>query len=340
MSTITIPLDGKLTDVKRELIPLAEAYLDIQNPRIQYYLDARLNNDLTSEQVQMALIESNGQYPKLKENIEANGGIYNPIWVVPDERYYKIIEGNSRAMVYLELSQKYPNDDKWKTIDAYILPIAVERYKINFIRLEAHLFGTTPWDAYEKARELYRLYTEEDYSVQRLQRLTKLSGNDIRNNIQAFKDMNQQYLPKYGNPGEQLKFSYFVEFRKNKELRAMLHQQQLSLEQFCDLVGQGRLGRGEDVRRLSQVWADDSARAELINHGMQAALEQLALKNPGANSKLFERISEVIHGLEHIEFGEYSEMKLGLQPAKVQQLVRLHEVLSGLLADLGGAASG
>jgi len=53
--------------------------------------------------------------------------------------------------------------------------------RINFIRLEKHLFGTTPWSAYEKARELHRLHNDEDYSIKRLQSLTKLSSAEIRN---------------------------------------------------------------------------------------------------------------------------------------------------------------
>ena len=180
MSTISIPLDGKQTEIERKAIPLDLILLDIENPRIQYHLDSRLNDDITQEKVRFALAVGNEQYDKLKAHIEMNGGIWNPIWVVPEGHYYKVIEGNSRSLAYSELAEKYVNDAKWKAIDACVLPHAVERHKINFIRLEAHLFGQTPWDAYEKARELYRLSEEEDYSVKRLSQLTKLSPHDIQ----------------------------------------------------------------------------------------------------------------------------------------------------------------
>jgi hypothetical protein len=335
MDKIIINLDGKPTDVVRQSIPLNKIILDVQNPRIQYYLDTRLHDEVNQDKIKFALAEGNEQYPRLKEHIERNGGIYNPIWVTPKDDYFLVIEGNTRAYIYEELSEKYVHDDRWKTIDSYTLPEKVEKHKINFIRLEAHLFGQTPWDAYEKARELYRLHTEEDYSLKRLEQLTKMSAFDIRNNIQAFKDMEEQYLTKYDSPIERLKFSYFVEFRKNKELKKLVKDGKLILVDFCEWVGQGKFGRGEDVRKLSLVLKDDEARQALIEDDFQAALDQLEQKNPSAKSKLFEKIEDVISGLENMHFSEYDEIKRGLQPAKVESLKRLYEVVSNFLKSIG-----
>ena len=121
---------------------------------------------------------------------------------------------------------------------------------INFIRLEKHLFGPTSWEAYEKARELYRLQVEEDYSLRRLGQLTKLAASDVKNNMETFKNMEEQYLPRYNKLAERLKFSYFVEFRKNKELRRLVKEGKSSLMDFCDWVGEGKFRRGEGIRRL------------------------------------------------------------------------------------------
>ncbi|WP_435548720.1 hypothetical protein [Desulfobacterium sp. N47] len=261
------------------------------------------------------------QYEKLKEHIERNSGIYDPIWVVPEEDYFKVIEGNTRSFIYEELSEKYVNDLKWQTIDSYVLPFKVERNVINFIRLEKHLFGTTPWDAYEKARELYRLYSDEDYSLKRLEQLTKLRTSEIKNNIQAFMDMEEQYLPKYNKPSERLKFSYFVEFRKNKELKRLVNEGKISLMDFCDWVGEGKFGRGEDIRRLPLVLKDEQSKQALIDDDFRAALEQLEQKNPAAKSKLFEKIEDVIAGLESLPFGELDEIKRGQQPSSAYPTV-------------------
>jgi hypothetical protein len=335
MDMLSVNLDGISTQIRRLKINLKQLILDIENPRIQYFLDTRLNDNITQEKIKFALAEGNDQYEKLKEHIERNGGIYDPIWVVPKDEFYIVIEGNTRAFIHEELSEKYINDEKWKSIESYVLPYKVNRNVINFIRLEKHLFGPTPWDAYEKARELYRLNIEEDYSYKRLQQLTKLTASDIKNNIQAFMDMEEQYLLKYNKPAERLKFSYFVEFRKNKELKRLVKEGKLSLLDFCDWVGEGKFRRGEDIRKLPLALKDEQSRQALIDDNFQAALDQLEQKNPGVKSKLFEKIEDVIDGLQSIPFGELDEIKRGLQPAKITSLKRLYGITSNLLKDIG-----
>jgi hypothetical protein len=332
---IQINLDGISTEIKLKKIPLNLIILDIENPRIQYFLDTRLNDNISQENIKFALAESNDQYDKLKEHIETNGGIYDPIWIVPQDKYYIVIEGNTRAFIYEELSEKYTNDKKWKEIRAYILPHKIDKKIINFIRLEKHLFGQTPWSAYEKARELYRLHTQEDYPLQRLEKLTKLKTSDIQNSIQAYKDMEDQYLPKYNKSTERLKFSYFVEFRKNKELKKLVKTGKLSLMEFCEWVGEGKFDRGEQIRSLPLVLKDEAAKQELINDNFKAALDQLEQKNPAVKSKLFSKIEEVIGDLVKMSFAELDELRRGLQPAKVSSLEQLHDISERILKDIG-----
>lgn len=278
MDNLTVNLDGIPTEIKRLKIPLKQLILDIENPRIQYYLDTRLNDDITQDKVKFALAEGNDQYERLKDHIKRNRGIYDPIWIVPKDGYFLVIEGNTRAFIYEELSEKYVNDKKWKEIDAYILPYKIDRNVINFIRLEKHLFGPTPWAAYEKARELYRLHTQEDYSLKRLEQLTKLSTYEIRNNIQAYMDMEEQYLKKYNKPSERLKFSYFVEFRKNKGLKKLVREGKVSLMEFCDWIGEGKFSRGEDIRKLPMLLKDEQSRQTLIDNNFLSPKEGQSVK--------------------------------------------------------------
>jgi hypothetical protein len=94
MDSLSINLDGIPTEIRRLKIDLKQLILDIENPRIQYFLDTRLNDDITQEKIKFALAEGNDQYEKLKEHIERNAGIYDPIWVVSKEEFYTVIEGN------------------------------------------------------------------------------------------------------------------------------------------------------------------------------------------------------------------------------------------------------
>jgi hypothetical protein len=92
--------------------------------------------------------------------------------------------------------------------------------------------------------------------------------------------------------------------RKNKEFRRLVKEGKLSLVAFCDWVGEGKFRRGEDIRKLSLVLKDEQSREALIGDNFQAALDQLEQKNPAVKSKLFEKIEDVIDGLESLPFGE------------------------------------
>jgi hypothetical protein len=49
MDKIIVNLDGISTEIKRGKIPLKQLILDFGNPRIQYFLDTRLNDNITQE---------------------------------------------------------------------------------------------------------------------------------------------------------------------------------------------------------------------------------------------------------------------------------------------------
>jgi hypothetical protein len=61
MDALRVNLDGISTEIKRLRIPLTKLILDIENPRIQYFLDTRLNDNITQEKIQFALAEGNDQ---------------------------------------------------------------------------------------------------------------------------------------------------------------------------------------------------------------------------------------------------------------------------------------
>jgi len=61
MEALRVNLDGISTEIKRLRIPLSKLILDIENPRIQYFLDTRLNDNITQEKIQFALAEGNDQ---------------------------------------------------------------------------------------------------------------------------------------------------------------------------------------------------------------------------------------------------------------------------------------
>jgi hypothetical protein len=53
MSTISVNLDGLTVEIQRVQVPLKKLILDVENPRIQYYLDTRLNDNITQEKIKL-----------------------------------------------------------------------------------------------------------------------------------------------------------------------------------------------------------------------------------------------------------------------------------------------
>jgi len=260
MAQIQVNLEGVPVAVENRRVSLSALKLDAENPRIGLYSDSQPKASFSDDEIKHAIVNRTPDaYAKLRDSIEINKGIINPIWVGPLQHgKHLVIEGNTRVLIYLELAEKYPTDDLWKTIPANVLPTGIRDSQINFVRLEAHLREITPWDAYERARYLYLLNEEEGYSVTRLEQLTRLRRAGIETEIRAFRDMSDVYNNKFpDDPYQSQKFSYFVEFEKNNRLKQQVEKLG-GMPSFCDWVGTQRLPKAENVRTLGEILAHDA----------------------------------------------------------------------------------
>lgn len=314
MEKLTINIDGVPTEITTKKVDIDKIYLDQENPRIGLFRDSQIKEDLSQDEIRFALINKNPEaFDKLRYSIEVNDGIINPIWLQPlNNEKYIIIEGNTRLVIYKELNDKYPHKEAYKKILSRVLPGRVTERQKDFIKLEAHLRGTTPWDSYEKARYLYLLNDREGYSVPVLQRLTRLSQNEIRLFIQAFLDMQDQYLPRFGDdPSEVFKFSYFVEYEKNTKLKEEMKRHNLTMSDFCNWVGSSRIPRAMLVRELQPLLESKETRETFISKGYDYALDKLSIIKPTLTSPLFENIEKVIEGLRNLPSWEIGEIREG-----------------------------
>jgi len=329
MSKRQVNIAGIPTGIEEKEIEIKSIEFDRDNPRISFFKDVQ-PHDLNQKEITYALKNKNPQaFRKLKESIKANKGIIYPIWIIPlGKGVYRVIEGNTRLIIYRELNEEFLNDKTYLIIPCWILPESIEEEQMSFIRLEAHLRGTTDWDTYERARYLYVLNVEEGFSIRMLERLTKLKRDEIETAIKAFKDMEQQYLPKYGkDPSEVHKFSYFVEFEKNTKLQEIMKKNNFSVEDLCDWVGEGKITRAPDVRELPDILSYDSVREEFIKKGFDYAIEILDVIKPDKTSKLFQYVERVVDGLNNIPSWEITEMKKGNQPNRVEIINKLNRTV-------------
>jgi hypothetical protein len=329
MAQLQVNLEGSSVVIEQRKVPLHTLLLDEDNPRIGLYKDSQLKPTLSSDDIRHAIVNrSPDAYAKLRDSIEINKGIINSIWVGPmQDGKHLVIEGNTRVLIYRELSEKYPTSETWNNVPANILPVGIQESQINFIRLEAHLRGVTEWDAYERARYLYILNEKEGYSIRRLEQLTRLRREEIETEIRAFRDMSEVYNSRFpDDPYQSQKFSYFVEYERSNRIKQEIQNNQLGIADFCDWVGTGRILKAENVRRLADVLDNPIATQYFLNEGYDRALSYLALAQPDLVSPLFQRIEDVIQGLRRLPFYEVEQIRNGEQPGRKRLLSELAQV--------------
>jgi len=312
MNELIIPIDGKETIIKVRAIGIDKLELDELNPRISFFRDNQVTDSLTEDEIIFALTNKKPEaFRKLKDSIHNNKGIVYPIWIehVRDKKY-KVIEGNIRVVVYQQLQKEEPYEDIWKTILCNVLPHEIDEEQKNFIRLQSHLRGTTEWDAYEKAKYLYKLWQEDGWSKSRLEKQTKMTIKQIEENIDAYKIMEEQYLPKYGDdPNEVSKFSYFVEYIKDKKLQRLMEKSSKNVKDFCDWVAdKEKIPTGQGVRRLRDIFENEDTKKAFINKGFDTAMQILEFKKPHLVSSFYKDIENVIEGLKEINAQELDKI--------------------------------
>ena len=327
---IDLPIAGLTQEVEIGELDVDSLILDKDNPRIGFFIDSwkEIREDFSQEQLANALEENIENIERLKINIESNKGITVPIWVCKSGKNYIVIDGNTRVMIYRELKKKHP--EIYKKIKAYILPENTTDKTKNFIRLLFHLRGSNNWEVYERARAIYNLWmkgdTEEDLASK-----TKLSISQIKRWREAYQNMTEQFLSKYGEEPDSLsKFSYFIEY-ENPKIKDGMEISGLTIGDFSDWVGKNEIRKAQDVRNLKIIFNDKEATKLLVKKGYAAAIERLKFTHPETGSELFESIEEVITGLRDMSRLEEEEIIKGESPSKRDLIKELHKELEKIV---------
>lgn len=276
-----------------ELLPVDKVELDTRNPRIRRFLEFH-EGEKTEALIALALNVTGASTEagmrdattpaKLKASIVANGGIRQPIIVnkTSDGRFV-CIEGNTRLWIYRRLL-KDEAEGQWSSIPA-LVHADLEREDIDAIRLQAHLVGPRPWDAYSKAKYLWELQNIEMMSLPRIIDLCGGSQRDVTVAIAAYADMESFYRPLcIKDDFDTERYTGFVEYQSNKVQSAILSAG-FDGSDFASWIHGRKINNLQEVRQLPNILKNKNATKVFLQKGVKAAAELLDRPDMDTNLK-------------------------------------------------------
>ena len=258
------------TTTRNERLAVASIEYDRENPRIKVALE-KYGDKVNAERIYFALRTategetSTGSYHALKDSIQADGGIRFPIVVVERGDGFTCIDGNTRLAIYKQFQREgVPGD--WDSINATVMTNPAQR-DIEAVRVSAHLVGAREWPAYEKARYLHYLRSQELMDYSEMIALCGGRRSEIEQQIDAFHDMNEYYRDVVDDTAFHIdRFSGFVELQK-RGIKDAIYDAGFELKDFGEWIQHGKIYRLADVRKLRRVLADPEAKRIFVTGG-------------------------------------------------------------------------
>lgn len=328
-----------------EMLPVQEIHLDMSNPRITQYTEMYGTKDLTPEQLHLALgvgstdKDSSGTtFAGLEASIRTNGGVIHPIIVNKKPSGCLVaIEGNTRVAIYRRfLERGYKG--QWDKIPAVVYE-DLSQAEIDAIRLQSHLVGPRPWDAYAKGKYLHYL-SESDHLP--MAQIVEFCGNkprEVQTYIEAYESMERYYRPKLESDADfdRTRFSAYVELHKTPRIQQAILNSGFTYDDFARWIIDRKIHPLITVRQLPRILADKRSRKIFLKDGARAALEALVV--PSDDSSLrgasLEALARALgRKIRTMPFDEVRRLRSETDGPDAQALTEAKDELDTLYAEI------
>jgi len=321
-----ITLDGKKVVVRNEDIPIERLHLDSTNPRIANTVALQFNLKAEPfEDTLAGLLWSDPDVRDLYRQVLVNKGLIERIIVKPG---YVVAEGNCRLIVYRKLRENYPNDSRWHRIPSRVLPVEIAERDIALLLGQMHVMGKNQWSSFEKAGHVYKLHREFVLTQDEIAARLRMSKSKVNQLVRAFETMRNVFLPKFPDPANVRKFSYFEELFKKPELRDWATNDPEAVGRFAEWVGTGRLSQGIHVRELPKILENPEALAALDRGGFLEARKVLEEDDPALSSPLFRKMVEMTDLLHEARLDDIQRARADGNAAAHRIVRNLEQALS------------
>jgi hypothetical protein len=346
-----LAIKEKTIPARIEVLKTDSLYFDKDNVRFKH-----LPNEMSQEAIFHHLLKVEAIGP-LKKGIADNGGIIEPLIV--DKRSGKnIVKEGNRRLACLRLLQTEARDaeieghtdypkDQFDFTQCAILPNDITEEELAIYLAQVHVQGKLPWDPQNKAWLVFWMDGGGlNLSRDQIAKNFSMSKTSVQNMISAY-----LYTKQYGETfNDKLwleKFSYFAEiYKKRKKIPAKYVSKEGIYEKLTDeylywfgqLIKEGKLTRGEDVRKLVKFYEtnDEQSLAELERTDMKKAWRLHENLFPEAGNPIYDAIDQATMALSSIKLSEFEQLQE--DDARLAKLKALRSSIDSILVFAEGTA--
>jgi hypothetical protein len=334
MARYTRNIQGVLVELELVEVDPDAVVLDPNNPRLGFsirQLDPTERNDGACT----LLLTSQEDVEELKRSILLSGGVQEPIYLRPTG---VVAEGNRRVVAMRLAKEEHPEDQRFRTMSAWMIPVGTPESVVQNLLNEIHLGSVRGWAPYEKALQLRALIASGLIEEEVAERY-RMTAREVRQHIVAAEFMDREYFPIVDDPTNiehRAKYSYFLEFTKGTRLQKRLETDAELPGRFAGWIKRGRIGTGESVRRLPRILESPEAARLLDVAGFIAADEYLKRERPH-EQELYALVEKARTRLSAVTVTELYELKDS--PDRIAILTALRAAVDGALSAAEGLSS-
>lgn len=290
-----VVIKGETVLLEHRNVPIDDIILDEDNPRLRYMRAKDGEKDLDE------FIRAMPDATKLRKDIEANGGLLDRVILSPlPNGKFKVIEGNRRRVATGDLNAKSPKDERWTFLPARVLPADIDAKKVAIMLADWHVTNKVKWEPHEKAGHIYEM-----------SKVHKMPLDEIAIHLHASKTTVKRFLDAYTMMMERFtkvdegvykdeagaKWSFFDELHRSKELKQRMAEDPEFADEFCRWVGDKRLAKGEQVRKLAKILSHPDAQKVFekskVASAFAAAQRIVETSEPEEGSEFFKMLAKM-----------------------------------------------
>lgn len=302
MKLISLEID-KIVNAESVDVNLDKIKLDPYNVRFIHLTERPADKEVEK------ILWNESDTMELYKQILSAGGVYEEP-VLNSEMV--VIEGNRRVVCLRKLKEeanegKLPGISKnqFDKIKCKILPKDASPQLIDIFLATIHVKGKKPWNAFNKAKHVFNLYNSAGLSYDDLSKRLGMGKATVIRAVEVY-GATQKYGEKYKTDKEWFrKFTYFDELFKRKDLKEF-RKDPKNIEKFGNWVFHKKLDDVREVRQLIKILENSEAFDEFEKKDFNAAMSEIASKDPSINSPEFKKIKEVIEIIRNFSRKEIS----------------------------------